>query len=948
MNLFLKPSSIWSSLSEFWHHASGDYIIKDYASSELEILLSAGSNVELKRLAEILDQHWDEMYSIYAKDVPYLDEQGKVLGQTFSSFFIHLREKSWLPTKNSSLKPLQCCPRGVFMPKQEIIKLLGDHALYATPSLVNEKFLKALGIRTSVNFDTLVSELMKWIQESLNDEDGGFTTSLDHMSNVYEFLESQLKNNDEKKKYLEDVTKDQPVVFVPNLSDKTSRLPDENSARTILGNFLPKKRVYWSDPSNLMNIYQKEAFILTDSRTMLNCYYQTLESFFVGFLGIDQSPNLKEYLNLLETIASQSSMASGPIVDDMMRVYNVIATKCLAQDSTNSRFVESQLFNLKVFPTMEEQWVSLKEKPLFCDDKSLAKLFREIESQEKEDEAGSVKTNEEKVHFVKMGLQPRRKRNEKTVMNEEYENRRIREGVEKFFRDVCGIRNLSECVSVDVVPTLISECPALQSFLFRWIPYIQRFLCWKHPDQHDKHQESGMAAALSKVRCFGAEELEVVYHLSTHPTITVSIKKTCGVENNESLTFYVTDSELKDTKDIIKELGKLFVRPENVGIFSNFLHVLTQEEEDSIESYMESQELDLLPDDVEEWMVPEPPPVDEMTMETESSDETLTPLDSTIPPEPERPTEVQETDGEPRGLQCWPPRYPDTAVVSGVKNKNPTTEEVLAAWPPPAPPDAYVSPKVEVVTTPAQNVSQPQYDPRLVPELTALSSATINPGNQAERYSNDQATLPLADESHSQPVGQLIQSQPGYVSTTVNANDTHNISNTPAGVSHNDVIHHPRPQYVRPLGLSDVRVELEEVDMSTALGATGLISLAQSANAEEIGRWGEECVYTLLKNIEGNNQVIWVNESVESGLPYDILIKGKDVEIFIEIKSTSTSGKHVLEISSQEIKCAFEKQENYHLYRVYNAGNPRDCRVAKLRNLASNLDTKAVSLFILI
>ena len=925
-------------------------------------MLSAGSNDELKKLAEILDQHWDEMYSKYM-DVPYLDEKGKVLGQTFSSFFLNLKEKPWLPTwsSKSSTKPLQCCPRDVFMPKPEVISLLGDHALYGTPSLVNEKFLKKLGIRTSVNFDTLVSELMKWVETSLGNEDGDFTTSLEHMTNVYHFLENQIKNNDERKKYLEDVTKNKPVIFVPSFCNNTSSPPNENTARKILGNFLPNKRVYWSDPSNLVQVYRKEALILTDPRKMLDRYYPTLKSFFVEFLRIDPSPNLKEYLNLLETISNQNSMASGPIVDDMMRVYDVISIKCLDQEESR-RFVKGQLLNLKVFPTTEEKWVSLKEKPLFCDDKSLEKLFRDVESQKKDDEGSYVKACEEKVHFIKMGFQPKHrkgKRNE-AFLNEEAKNSHIRKRVGKFFKEVCGIQNLSECVSLEIISTLASECPALQSFLFLWIPYIQRFVYYKHMDQHDKHQELGMPTALSTVKCFSAEELEVVYRLSTHPKITVSTKKTCGVENKTYLTFYVTDNDLKDTKNIIQELAQLFVRPVNVGNFSNFLHVLTQISEDDIENYMESQELDPLPDDVTEWMVPEPPPV-QMSMTTDPSDETLTPLDSTISPEPERPTEMQETDSEPRGLQCWPPRAPGhgTPVVNGIRNKNPATEQILAAWPPPAPPDAYVSPKVEVVTAPALNDWQPQsqYDPRLISGPTALSNIAINPANQAEHDSNDQTTLPLVDESRSQPAVQVIQSQSNvseFNSNVYSANETHNIPNTPARVSYDDVTRQPRYdvtrqlQYVRPLELSNVRVELEEVDLGTALGGTELISLAQSANAEEIGRWGEECVYIMLKNIEVNNQVIWVNESVESGRPYDIVIKGKDVEMFIEIKSTSTSEKNVLEISSQEIKCAFEKQENYHLYRVYNAGNPNDCRVARLCNLASNLDKKAVSLFILI
>jgi hypothetical protein len=573
---------------------------------------------------------------------------------------------------------------------------------------------------------------------------------------------------------------------------------------------------------------------------------------------------------------------------------------------------------------------------LVCDDKTLAKLFTGNKSQKRDHEAGHVRDSEEKVHFIKMGLQPKQRkgRKDQALLNEEAEKAHIRKNVEEFFKEVCGIKNLSECVSWEIISTLASECPALQAFLCRWIPCIQRYLYTKHPDLHDEHQDSGMATSLSNVKCFSAEELEVVYRLSTHPKVTESVKKSCGVEKHY-LTFYVTDRELKDTNNIIKELAQLFVRSENVGDFSNFLYVLTQLEEDGIENYMESQDLAALPDGVTEWIVPEPPQIVEIF--TEPSDDIITSVDSTIPPEPERPTEVQETDGEPKGLRCWPPRYPGTSAgVSGIKS-NPTTEQVLAAWPPPPPPEAYVAPEVEVI--PSQNTCQPQpqYDSRVVSESPAPSNEVIDPGNE--------------NETCSQPVLQFTQphdeSNVSEFNSNVPASDSHNISSTSARVSYDDTTH-LRPQYHRPSRLGDVTVELEEVDIGTDLGGCGLISLAQSANAEEIGRWGEECVYMLLKHIEKDHQVVWVNEIAESGLPYDIRIKGKDVEIFIEIKSTSASEKHVLEISSQEIKCAFEKREDYHLYRVYNAGNPHDCRVARLRNLASNLDTKAVSLFIFI
>lgn len=901
-------------------------------------MLCSGSDEELKKLAELLDQHWDEMYSKYANEVPYLDEQGKVLGQTFSSFFLNLKEKSWLPTKSSqsSPQPHRCSPRDAFMPKPEIIELLGDHALYASPLLVNKNFLNVLGIQTRVEFDTLVSELMKWVGESLENEDNGFFTSLDHMRNVYKFLETHINGNDERKKYLEDVTRNKSVVFVPNVDGSP-----HSTSESTLGTFLLSRRVFWEDPSNLMQVFYEKKFVSTDPRKMLDSYYPpTLKSFFVDFLGIDESPMLKEYLILLEEIASESSLASGPIVDKTMRVYDVIATKCLVQNSASStRFVKSQLLKLKVFPTEEENWVSLEDKPLFCDDKSLKKLFGEIKSQNKEDPI-EMKSNKEKIHFVKMGLLPkRRKGKRKEEFQNEEENFRIRNNVEKFFRAVCEIPNLSKCVTLEIISSLSSDCPALQLFLFRWILYIQRFIYTKHSEHHDRLQESGIANTLSNVKCFASKELEVVYRLSTHPTITVSVKKNCGVEKRNGLEIYVTDEKLGDPKDLIKELANFFVPPDDVGTFSNFLDVLTQKSESVLEEYMEDQKLDCLPDDVTKWVVPEPTPIP-ISMTTESYDETTPPVDTLITPE--KPTGTQqEMDGEPRGLQCWPPKAPGTPVVSGLRDKIPATEQVLAAWPPPAPPDAYISPKAEVQ-------AQTQHDPTLLKDHMTQSNSAIQPKYSSVVY--DETTTDGSNLQPKEPSVHVIQSQPDTAefNTNLSASVPNNTSNNPVRVFCDDVTPLPHPQYVRPLELNDVRVELEEIELKTVFKGTELVSLTQSAKAEEIGRWGENCVYTLLKSSEVNKEVTWVNERQESGLPYDIVIKADNEEKFIEVKSTSTAEKHILEISSKEIMCAFQKRENYHLYRVYNAGSLHNCRVARLCNLASNLDAKSVSLFILL
>ena len=95
----------------------------------------------------------------------------------------------------------------------------------------------------------------------------------------------------------------------------------------------------------------------------------------------------------------------------------------------------------------------------------------------------------------------------------------------------------------------------------------------------------------------------------------------------------------------------------------------------------------------------------------------------------------------------------------------------------------------------------------------------------------------------------------------------------------------------------------------------------------------------------------WVNEAEETGSPYDFLVKIRDpenpseiIEVFIEVKATMSNRKSFFEISAQEVKFAQEKQEYYHLYRVFNAGDSTKVRLTRLENLAHKMDSQQVRL----
>lgn len=117
-----------------------------------------------------------------------------------------------------------------------------------------------------------------------------------------------------------------------------------------------------------------------------------------------------------------------------------------------------------------------------------------------------------------------------------------------------------------------------------------------------------------------------------------------------------------------------------------------------------------------------------------------------------------------------------------------------------------------------------------------------------------------------------------------------------------------------------------------------------------VGRWGEEYVYNQLVDAHRDNpelRVTWVNKDDESGLPYDVTVTsastGAVVE-YVEVKSTRTMEKALFEISMNELDQAAVHGSTYSIYRVFNAGDPAQCRVIRMKNPVSLVRQKKIQL----
>ncbi|EAK88113.1 hypothetical protein [Cryptosporidium parvum Iowa II] len=91
---------------------------------------------------------------------------------------------------------------------------------------------------------------------------------------------------------------------------------------------------------------------------------------------------------------------------------------------------------------------------------------------------------------------------------------------------------------------------------------------------------------------------------------------------------------------------------------------------------------------------------------------------------------------------------------------------------------------------------------------------------------------------------------------------------------------------------------------------------------------GEKLAFDSLKEKFSNElgidyfNITWVNETAESGLPYDIILvfmdktRGTKEEIFVEVKSSSKKEKNFFRISFNEWKLAERLQNNYWLFHI--------------------------------
>jgi len=110
-------------------------------------------------------------------------------------------------------------------------------------------------------------------------------------------------------------------------------------------------------------------------------------------------------------------------------------------------------------------------------------------------------------------------------------------------------------------------------------------------------------------------------------------------------------------------------------------------------------------------------------------------------------------------------------------------------------------------------------------------------------------------------------------------------------------------------------------------------------DARSIGRWGEAFVYQYLLATfpaRENYSIEWLNAEAETNSFYDIKVTNVSTGLvtFVEVKSTRFDDKNAFAISPWEWDFATKPSVDYHIYRVFNAGDKSRVHVKVVRNPA--------------
>uniref|UniRef100_UPI00398E4A41 uncharacterized protein isoform X2 n=1 Tax=Pristiophorus japonicus TaxID=55135 RepID=UPI00398E4A41 len=969
-------SSPWAPVHEFWPiTADNEYVVEDYVCEELHGLLTTeGLSEEMKlkqrvNLLRLLDGNWDAgcRLSQYCS-AKVFDSQDKVLkNDVDSSFAIYLKTLSWLPTDSPAADAAGFCtaylrPIEVYLRSGNLLELLADHVSYVCCELLEKSnFAVFTGIKTTITMDMMINHFKSWCVKTPPGESGDlegaeFRTKADHIHRVYNYL-----NKNCSQSQLKELFERFPAVFVPSSNELI-----------WTGRFYYQKDVCWHDPTK---IFQRYKYQIEDTNGsfqephMLAPFYNQLDGMkdlFQKSLNIERIPSMKHYVNLLVLMCSKVSLPSSDILQDVSVIYAVLAEKCKNYDYEESwklkigycQTLKGMVKDEMIFPTKDNRWVSMASSPVIPDSKHLVRIF--------------------KAQSLCLLNLPAAERNRSKAKTNNKQEMRFNEEDRNLFFKICGVVQLSDCITTEALTEDYRPCPRIQNFVHSVAPFIQRWF-FHHDDfshVYEDLQGSNIAASLKSMKFIQVGKLYLHYELALPDAATVYEKEDIVCHLKDKNNFYIQKDHITSQTDICRELVKLFSagNKELEKELERFLQCLISYLEDAtaLKRFLKQEDVAELPEDEEKWEVPK---VTELRPEPPRAPAVIRIQDQSENSKENQESKDSNADGE-RTLASWPPKsslhcFPDAA-------SNKATEAAMRMWPPPPPP-----------SDSADNLPSSNYHHHLHPpppqtddQSRTLSTKPSGDTTQHLERQNSQGWPSAAvhgDPSATseqkmdsdrfeavcpQPTASQTQDHPPAAAANDHARQqpavlvtkSNQFNGAPANMSR-PALPLDDPVWTKERPHEEV---LEDLPIHGTVDKPHTVVFSEDkAENSAIGEWGERLVQAFLTHWkESDSQhkpsdVIWANEKGESGKPYDFEVvftsaSNRQVRTYIEVKSTIKAEKKFVPLSAQEVDLALREKDCYHLYRVYKAGDSQNVQLCRIKNLAQCLHAKELELFLFV
>ena len=872
----------------------------------------------MKALAEMLDQCWDSVYKSYMMATYYDGSNSHELGNVVSSFGHSLTNKAWLPSVDLAKKPYSNDGSSPLLQGNQLYQdvdklkhLLHCHVPYLRANLRSYDFIQHLQVKVDVTSKELLEYLCNWSEKA------SIRTTTEHMKHVYMFLAQAY----EEKNEIGRAFSNRDLIFVPSITEWRN-----NSLIDIDGTFVSVHKTCWADETTVLfkflKNHQSYPFHLPQ---ILGFFYSGFDEntkekikYAFSLLGVRKDMNLENLISLFEFNASLTSSPEDSHIDAFRSIAEVIL-KIITSDEGISE-VEQKFFlaNVRkkaIFPSKSKKWVSL-ESLYIDDDPDISKHF----------------SKHEKVHFLHWPAN----KSVKGWLKDELPNP---------FTEICLIPRISECVHTQLNPSSVRPYYDLQKTFHYMIPLIQQYIVSnvEHPSSLNYYE--GIAELLKRLQFLSTIELTCTYSIDEH-FAHASIKQ-CRFDDDSSqpVVYVVVNEDGKILeKSSLPQVVCQIILPKNVKIlsFQQFVQEMLMDDvssEEDTKRYIEKYGLKPVPANLPQWSIglpylPKPVPTEEPAE--------LEPLDEQTDLEiltSNKENTLGNTEG---GLKAWPPRAPvrmeeghGAKKSTRISNKDGERERKLTER------DVITVEDVRRMQQAAGQKEEPDDDAKAKKDNTTIRQPSSNQSdvihkNPAAKKSESQTpshalvsqqlTPPQTGTTKPQQMLKQSTSSTSKEETTTAKESTEVVPRNKANSSEVSKLKKPNPYFadVKSIDITSLMKSLP-IQVDRNLFTQLVPNEDRKEEKLEVGKWGEEFVFNVLKhhrklpNGVEIKSIIWLNEHIESGLPYDIKVISThdEMEYYIEVKSTISVDRALIPISWKELQFAQQVKEAHLLLCVY-------------------------------